>query len=394
MNAERQVDILMRGAVEVVDPALLESKIAQSLKTGVPLTVKLGLDPSAPDIHLGHTVVLEKLRQFQDLGHQVVLLIGDFTGQVGDPTDKNAVRRQLSADVVARFAETYVDQAAKVLDRDRIVLRRNSEWLAPLTFSEIITVMSRLTLARLLERDDFHRRVTEHLPLHLHELMYPLMQGYDSIALHADVELGGTDQRFNIMTARQLQEAWGQPPEVAVFMPLLEGLDGVRKMSKSLGNYVGVTEPPALMFGKVMSIPDPLIVRWGTLLLGWSPERSEGVEGAGWRRLKAELAYAITERYWGTEEADRAAAGFDRTFREGEVPLDAVPVPLPTVPGSSVDLVARLPGIASRGEARRLIQQGGVVVDDVRLTVESTPSVTVGSWVRVGRHRFFRFEEA
>jgi tyrosyl-tRNA synthetase len=395
VNVDRQLDVLLRGTVEVVDAESLARKLHRAHAAGRPLTVKLGLDPSAPDIHLGHTVVLEKLRQFQEFGHRVVLLIGDFTGRVGDPTDKSATRRQLTEDEVAEFARTYVDQATKVLDPRRITVRYNSEWLAPLTFQDLIRLMAHVTLARLLEREDFHRRMAEHLPLHLHELLYPLMQGYDSVALAADVELGGNDQRFNIMTARQLQQAYGQEPEVAMFLPLLEGTDGVKKMSKSLGNYVGITDPPFEMFGKVMSIPDGLVGRWGTLLLSWPADKTMGATGPAARALKAELAEALVARFWDAVAAAEARAAFDRTFKNREIPADATPVALPAErPTAAVDLVAALPGIASRGEARRLLSQNAVEVDGRRIGPGDMVEVTAGSWVRVGRHRFFRFGEA
>jgi tyrosyl-tRNA synthetase len=397
LNVSRQMAVLMRGTLEVVDPPALEQKLIRAEKTGRPLVVKLGLDPSAPDIHLGHTVVLEKLRQFQDFGHQVVLLIGDFTGRVGDPTDKSATRRQLSAAEVEAFARTYVDQAVKVLDPTRLVVRYNSEWLGRLTLEDLVHLMAQMTLARLLEREDFRRRLETHAPLHLHELLYPLMQGYDSVALGADVELGGSDQRFNIMTARQIQAAYGQEPEVGMFMPLLEGLDGIRKMSKSFGNYVGVTEPPAEMFGKIMSIPDGLVGRWGTLLLGWAPERAEGISGPAARDLKADLAEELVRRFWSDADAKAARDAFDATFRAGAVPATAVPVALPSPAGTAiaaVDLVAGLPGVPSRSEARRLLEQHAVTVDGRRLALDDRVAVRPGSWVRVGRHRFYRFEEA
>jgi tyrosyl-tRNA synthetase len=394
VNVDREMGILLTGTEEVVEPDSLARKLIRSAQTGQPLTVKLGLDPNAPDIHLGHTVVLEKLRQFQELGHQVVLLIGDFTGRVGDPTDKTATRKQLTTEQVDAFASTYVEQAVKVLDSERLSVRHNSEWLAPLSLAQLVELMAQVTLARILEREDFRRRMAEHLPLHLHELLYPLMQGYDSVALRADVELGGTDQRFNIMTARQLQEAYGQEPEVAMFMPILEGTDGVKKMSKSLGNYVGIAEPPGEMFGKIMSIPDGLISRWGTLLLGWPADRTALAQGPALRELKAELAHDLTQRFWGPEPAAEARSAFDRTFRSGEVPRDATPLPLPAggPEVAALDLVAGLPGVPSRGEARRLLGQGAVTVDGRRVALEDRVVIGAGSWIRLGRHRFFRFE--
>lgn len=392
MDVESQLDLLCRGTAEVVQREALGRKLVEASQTHRPLIVKLGLDPTAPDIHLGHTVVLEKLRQFQQLGHQVVLLIGDFTGQVGDPTDRSATRKQLTPETVERFARTYVDQASRILDRTRLAVRYNSEWLAPLNFSQLIQLMAQMTLARVLEREDFRRRFSEHMPLHLHELLYPLMQGYDSVALMADVELGGTDQRFNIMTARQIQEAYGQTPEVAVLLPILEGTDGVRKMSKSASNYIGITEPPLEMYGKVMSIPDSLIDRWGTLLLGWQPDANETLHP---RDRKAQLAAALVGRFWGQDQADAATRRWDETFRQGQVPQDAQSVGLKPEWASGVsaiELVAALPGVLSKGEARRLLSQGAVTLDGLRLGKDQTVSVGDQSWIRLGRHRFFRVQ--
>ncbi|MCL5117076.1 MAG: tyrosine--tRNA ligase [Firmicutes bacterium] len=395
-DIQSQVDWLLNGTDDVVSRELLAQKLERSQKTGKPLIVKLGVDPTAPDIHLGHTVVLEKLRQFQELGHQVVFLIGDMTGRIGDPTGRSEARRQLSPTDVDAFAKTYVAQAGRVLDPDRLMLRYNSEWLEPLNLSALIQLMSQMTLARILERDDFHDRFAQHYPIHLHELLYPLMQAYDSVALKADVELGGTDQRFNILTARQIQEAYGLEPEVGIFMPLLEGTDGVRKMSKSVGNYIGIEEPPDEIFGKVMSIPDELMPRWFQLLLG---ERADYVNervaaGENPRNLKAELGQRIVTRFWSSQDAAQARENFDRTFRHREVPEDA-----PTISYAdelanigALDLVASLPGMPSRQEARRLLQQGAVTVDGERVDMASTLHLKPGSWIKVGKRRYFRVQ--
>lgn len=388
------VDWLTNGADDVVSRELLARKLEQSKRTHQPLIVKLGVDPTAPDIHLGHTVVLEKLRQFQELGHQVVFLIGDMTGRIGDPSGRSDTRKQLSKEDVEAFAKTYVAQAGRVLDPDRLILRYNSEWLEPLNLSGLLHLMSQVTLARILERDDFHARYTEHLPIHLHELMYPLMQAYDSVALRADVELGGTDQRFNILTARQIQEAYGLEPEVGLFMPLLEGTDGVRKMSKSLGNYIGVEEPCEEIFGKVMSIPDELMSRWYQLLLGEPPQyvASREASGENPRDIKARLAYRLVARFWGDNAAQRSQEQFDRTFREREVPDDAPVIPYREEFQSveALNLVASLPGIPSRQEARRLLTQGAVTTDGQRLEMGTQVSLQPGSWIKVGKRRYFR----
>ncbi|HBQ94720.1 MAG TPA: tyrosine--tRNA ligase [Sulfobacillus sp.] len=394
LDVDQQLQWLMQGTEDVVSPSQLRDKLEKSQQTGVPLRVKLGVDPTAPDIHLGHTVVLEKLRQFQELGHDVIFLVGDMTGRIGDPTNRASTRKQLSADDVREFSQTYVEQAKKVLDPDRLTLHYNSEWLEPMRLAEIIRLMAQMTVARILERDDFHDRLTEHVPIYLHELLYPLMQAYDSVALRADVELGGTDQRFNIMTARQIQEAFGLPPEVGMFLPILEGTDGVRRMGKSLGNYVGINESPQEMFGKIMSIPDTLITRWAVLLVGEDKEKWEyRVKTENPRDVKADLARRVVARFWSSADADEAQAQFDRTFREHQVPDDMPVVDLPEDPWHvpAIELVAHLPGMPSKQEARRLLQQGAVSVDGSKVAIEDTVQVRHDSWVRVGRRRFYRF---
>ncbi|POB09465.1 tyrosine--tRNA ligase [Sulfobacillus sp. hq2] len=393
-DIHKQLDWLISGTDDVVSPALLKEKLEKSQATGRPLTVKLGVDPTAPDIHLGHTVVIEKLRQFQELGHTVVFLIGDMTGRIGDPTDRAATRKQLTADEVKAFAATYIEQARKILDADRLTLRYNSEWLEPMQLADTIRLMGQMTIARLLERDDFHNRFTEHVPIYFHELLYPLMQGYDSVALKADVELGGTDQRFNIMTARQIQEAYGLEPEVGIFLPILEGTDGVRRMGKSLGNYVGISEPPEEMYGKIMSIPDTLITRWAMLLLGenrtvWE----ERVQSENPRDVKADLAKRLVTRFAGEDAAVAAQEAFDRKFREHQVPEDMPSVAMPSNPWqvSAIECVAAMPDVPSKQEARRLLQQGAVVLDGNRLAVTDVLSIAAGSWMRIGRRRYYRF---
>lgn len=396
LDIHQQVEWLIQGTEDVVSPSQLKEKLEKSLHTGIPLTVKLGVDPTAPDIHLGHTVVLEKLRQFQELGHRVVFLIGDMTGRIGDPTDRAATRKQLSAEDVRSFAQSYVDQAKKVLDPDRLILHYNSEWLEPMQLTDIIRLMAQTTVARILERDDFHNRLTEHVPIHLHELLYPLMQAYDSVALKADVELGGTDQRFNIMTARQIQEAFGLEPEIGIFLPILEGTDGIRRMGKSLGNYVGISEPPSEVFGKIMSIPDSLITRWAVLLLGEDENtwrRRLQIDNP--RNVKADLANRIVARFWGQGKANEAQQQFDRTFREHQVPDGTPLVDIPDDPWhiSAIELVASLPDIPSKQEARRMLQQGAVSMDGCKIGLTDNVTVKPGSWIRVGRRRYFRFRK-
>jgi tyrosyl-tRNA synthetase len=384
----------MQGTDDVISPSQLRDKLEKSQQTGVPLRVKLGVDPTAPDIHLGHTVVLEKLRQFQELGHDVIFLVGDMTGRIGDPTLRTSTRKQLSADDVREFSRTYVEQAKKILDPDRLTLHYNSEWLEPMRLADMIRLMAQITVARILERDDFHNRLTEHIPIYLHELLYPIMQAYDSVALRADVELGGTDQRFNIMTARQIQEAFGLLPEVGMFLPILEGIDGIRRMGKSLGNYVGINEPPQDMFGKIMSIPDLLITRWAVLLLGEDAETWESrIATENPRDVKADLAHRITARFWGQEMADEAQDQFNRTFREHQIPDDMPVIDLPEDPWliAAIELVAGLPDMPSKQQARRMLQQGAVIVDGSKIAIFDTVTVRHDSWVRVGRRRYYRF---
>ncbi len=399
---EEQLERLRRGVAEIISEAELADKLRRSRAEGRPLLVKLGLDPSAPDLHLGHTVVLRKLRQFQDLGHRVVCLIGDFTGRVGDPSGKSETRRQLSEEEVRANAETYRRQVFKILDPERTVIDFNSRWLAPLTFADVVLLASRVTVARLLERDDFAARYREGRPIHLHEFFYPLMQGYDSVALRADVELGGTDQRFNLMMARHIQREYGQEPEVAVLTPIVEGLDGVQKMSKSLGNYIGITEPPDEMYGKTMSIPDTLIVRYlehFTDVPLAEIRRMEADMAAGRlnpRDAKMRLAREIVTLYHGADAARRAEEGFVRRFRLGELPEEMAEVRLSPdeFPGGRVwlpRLLVRCGLVPSTSEGRRKVLEGAVRLDGERLSDPAAEvAVTDGLVLQVGKRRVAR----
>src|SRR5574337_948365 len=325
-QAYEQLCALRRGVVEIMSEAELLGKLERSLRTGVPLRIKLGADPSAPDLHLGHTVVLRKLRQFQDLGHQVIFLIGDFTGMIGDPTGRSETRKPLSAEEIRANAETYTRQIFKILDPRQTEIRFNSEWLGRMSFAQVIRLAAQYTVARLLERDDFEKRYREGRPIGVHEFLYPLAQGYDSVVLKADVELGGTDQKFNLLVGRELQRAYGLEPQVALITPLLEGTDGVQKMSKSLGNYIGIDEPAREVYGKAMSIPDELIVKYAELVAGMAPEAVEAMsEGLKCgvvhpRTAKAELAGKLVALYRGERAAEEAAVEFDRIFREKKLP--------------------------------------------------------------------------
>jgi tyrosyl-tRNA synthetase len=391
---------LRRGTVDIVSAEELEQKLLRSESTGRPLVVKLGADPSAPDLHLGHSVVLRKLRQFQDFGHLVVFLIGDFTGRVGDPTGRAEARRPLTSEEVLANARTYQEQVFRILDPERTSVRFNSSWLESLRLADLVHLMATTTVARMLEREDFRQRFHEERPIHLHEFLYPLMQGYDSVALAADVEMGGQDQRFNILMARQVMRAFGQEPEVGLFMPLLVGLDGVQKMSKSLGNYVGITEPPGEMFGKLMSLPDNLMPEYFRLLTDIPEEEIEAMGRAmAERRLnprdaKVRLGKAIVAQYHGRAQAERAAQEFLRVFSAREVPQDLPEVPCPRRPVRLPRFLAEIGVVASAQEARRLMEQGAVEVEGVRYR---DPGAEVllqpGSVVRVGRRRFVRLRE-
>ena len=389
---------LCRGTERVVSVEELGLRLGTARSEGRPLCVKLGLDPSAPDIHLGHTVVLRKLRDFQDLGHRAVIVIGDFTGRIGDPSGRGETRRALNADEVARNAATYVRQLHKILDPARTEVRFNAEWLAPLDFAAVCELAAKATVARVLERDDFARRFREGRPIHLHEFFYALMQGYDSVALRADVELGGSDQTFNLMMAREIQRDYGQPPEIALITPLLVGLDGVQKMSKSLGNYVGIDEPADTIFGKLMSLPDPLVrpyfLACTRVPLEEVDRLSRGVETGDVhpRDAKLGLAEAVVALYHGAAAATAAREEFLRVFSRRETPSE---VPERALPGgwsgSAVDLLTALGLAPSRSEARRLVQQGAVEVGGGRVTDPlAEVGVADGALVRAGKRAFCR----
>lgn len=397
-QAYEQLCAIRRGAVEIMSDAELLEKLERSLRTGIPLRVKLGADPSAPDLHLGHTVVLRKLRQFQDFGHQVIFLIGDFTGMIGDPTGRSETRRPLSVEEVQANADTYKRQIFRILDEGRTEIRFNSEWLSRMDFAGVIRLAAQYTVARLLERDDFQKRYREGRPIGVHEFLYPLAQGYDSVVLRADVELGGTDQKFNLLVGRELQRAYGQEPQVALITPLIEGTDGVQKMSKSLGNYIGIDEPAREVYGKAMSIPDELIVKYAELVAGMLPEAVETMnEGLKLgtlhpRAAKAEVAGKLVALYRGEQAAEEAALEFDRMFRDKRLP-DEISLFAVEDERSAVDLVWLIKesgGTKSLSEARRLIRQGGVSLDGQVVRDESARvSLDCEHLLKVGK-RFFR----
>ena len=404
MDIDAQAAALRRGVVGVTPEGGLEEKLALATREKRPLVIKLGLDPTAPDIHLGHAVVLRKLRQFQDLGHQVVVIIGDFTAMIGDPSGRNEMRRQLSREEVRANAQTYADQYCRILDPARTSVRFNSEWLGELTFFDVIRLAGKLTVARIMERDDFARRFREQHPIGLHELLYPLCQAYDSVAIKADIEMGGTDQMFNILTGRDLQSQLGQPPQVALFMPLLVGLDGVEKMSKSLGNYVGVSDPPNEMFGKLMSIPDTLMLTYFELATEvdmaearvWVDEALTGRTNP--KDVKRRLAREIVAIYHGAVAAQEADAEFERVHARREAPTE---IPERSVPCDAVRegrvwicrLLAAVGFAKGTGEARRLVLQGGVSIGGQRVPspdAEFPLAELEGSVLQVGNRHFVR----
>jgi tyrosyl-tRNA synthetase len=373
----------------------LQAKLERSEATGHPLRVKLGLDPTAPDLHLGHTVVLNKLRQLQDLGHHVIFLIGDFTALIGDPTGRNSTRPPLTPDEIAQNAETYFRQASLVLDPERTEIRRNSEWCEALGAQGMIRLAAQSTVARMLERDDFTKRYKSGTPISVHEFLYPLMQGYDSVVLKADLELGGTDQKFNLLMGRELQRNAGQAPQCVLTMPLLEGLDGVEKMSKSKGNYIGIAESADDMFGKLMSISDTLMWRYFLLLSFRSEAEIQSLKvaaqvGRNPRDIKVELAQEIVTRFHSSALAEQALATFEARFKQGEIPQDLEPIHLPAGPYSIGQLLKECGLVSSGSEANRNIEQGGVRINGERVS-DRGQQVASGDFVlQVGKRRFAR----
>jgi tyrosyl-tRNA synthetase len=382
---QRQSRILLRGTVEVITDEELARKLSESLRSGRPLRVKAGFDPTAPDLHLGHTVLLHKLKQFEDLGHEVTFLIGDYTAMIGDPTGVSETRKALSREQVLKNAETYKEQVFKVLDPEKTAVRFNSEWLNPLSGLDFIKLGSLMTVARMLERDDFQKRYQERRPVGIHEFYYPLIQGYDSVALKADVELGGTDQKFNLLVGRELQRAWGMEPQVVMTLPLLEGTDGIRKMSKTYGNVVALKDAPAEMFGKMMSIPDSILMKYYELL---TDQDLETIAGMHPMEAKLKLAATVVGRYHSARAAAEAREDFDRKFRKrGYAATDAASVFDRDV--SVVEVLSRLGLVKSKSEARRLIEQGAVDIDDQRVT-DSQYTLSGGRSyrIKVGKRRF------
>lgn len=396
---KEQLEIVKRGSVEILLEEELLARLRRSVEKGVPLKIKAGFDPTAPDLHLGHTVLIRKMKQFQDLGHEVIFLIGDFTSLIGDPSGKNELRKPLTKEQVGANAQTYQRQIFKILNPNKTRVVYNSEWMEKMSITAMIQLCARYTVARMLERDDFSKRYSQQQPIAIHEFIYPLVQGYDSVALHADVELGGTDQKFNLLVGRELQRDFGQEPQVVMTMPLLEGLDGVNKMSKSLNNYVGIDEPPQEIYGKIMSITDELMLRYYELVSEISLERLKEVK-QGLRdetvhpmSAKRDLARELVKSFHGEAEAAEAEKKFDTYFREKQIPEDVVSKSL-NVEGDRIwicKLLSQIEMVGSNSEARRLIRQGGVKINSEKVVDENLEIMTKGEvFIQVGPRRVAR----
>ncbi len=398
MTPEEQLDLLSRGATDVVVPDELLSK----LKEGQPLRIKYGADPSAPDLHLGHSVPLRRLKQFQELGHQVIFIIGDYTGRIGDPSGRTKTRPMLTEKEIEHNAATYVEQVGNILDVDKVEIVYNSQWFGQMNASDLLALASHYTVARMLERDDFALRMNKGMPISILETLYPLIQGYDSVAMEADVEIGGSDQLFNFLVGRDIMRAYGLTPQVVMTWPLLVGTDGQQKMSKSLGNYIGITEPPGEMFGKLMSIPDELMPQYYELLLEKTPSEVQQLQEAIQsgqlhpREAKADLAEAVAAMYHDADAAEEARAEFDQVFAERQLPTEIphLTLSLKDLPGrtiGTVELVLAAGFADSKGEARRLIRQGAVSINDEVVSDEMAQlEVATGDILRVGKRRFAR----
>lgn len=394
-TVEEQMKIIKKGVDKIVNEEELMNKLERASRNNESLTIKLGLDPSAPDIHLGHAVVLRKIKQMQDLGHKAVIVIGDFTGKIGDPTGKAKGRKALSEEEVQRNAQTYKEQIFKILDVDKTEVRFNSEWLGKITFDKVIELASTITVARMLERDDFQNRYKNNIPIGVHEFFYPLMQAYDSVELKADIELGGTDQTFNILMGRTLQKYMGQESQIAMFMPILEGLDGIEKMSKSLGNYIGVNEPANIMFKKVMEIPDALIIKYFELATDVHPDEIDRIKkdldrGKNPRDIKFELAKIITALYHSELEVKEAIEFYDLAFRKKDIPDNITEIELESdILMNLIPILVQNNIIPSKSEFKRLIAQGGVRVNQEKINDMDFKLIN-NDVIKIGKKKFIR----
>lgn len=394
-TVEEQMKIIKKGVEKIVNEEELMNKLERASRNNESLTIKLGLDPSAPDIHLGHAVVLRKIKQMQDLGHKAVIVIGDFTGKIGDPTGKAKGRKSLSEEEVQRNAQTYKEQIFKILDVDKTEVRFNSEWLGKITFDKVIELASTITVARMLERDDFQNRYKNNIPIGVHEFFYPLMQAYDSVELKADIELGGTDQTFNILMGRTLQKYMGQESQIAMFMPILEGLDGIEKMSKSLGNYIGVNEPANIMFKKVMEIPDALIIKYFELATDVHPDEIDRIKkdldrGKNPRDIKFELAKIITALYHSELEVKEAIEFYDLAFSKKDIPDNIPEIELESnILMNLIPILVQNNIISSKSEFKRLIAQGGVRVNQEKINDMDFKLIN-NDVIKIGKKKFIR----
>ncbi|HBE9437009.1 tyrosyl-tRNA ligase [Clostridioides difficile] len=397
-SIDEQMRIIMKGVDDLIDEKELREKLIKSEKEGKPMIVKLGLDPSAPDIHLGHTVVLRKMKQLQDLGHQIVIIIGDFTGKIGDPTGKSKARKALTTEQVLANAKTYEEQIFKVLDKEKTIVRFNSEWLAKLNFEDVIKLAATITVARMLEREDFKKRYEGQMPISVHEFFYPLMQAYDSIALEADIELGGTDQRFNLLMGRSLQREFGMESQIVIMMPLIEGLDGKEKMSKSLGNYIGIDEEAGIMYQKSMEIPDELIIKYYNLVTDVHPDEVKKIESqlkdgsVNPRDIKMNLAREIVTLYHGEESAREAEERFKSVFQKGQIPEDIQTIQVKEDGFDLIEVLVVNEIVKSKSEVRRLASQGGVKVNGEKVEDLSTIVKESELVVQIGKKKFVKIE--
>lgn len=394
ITIQEQIKIIAKGAAEVINIEDLEKKLIEAQKENRGLIVKLGLDPSAPDIHLGHAVVLRKMKQIQDLGHKVVIIIGDFTGMIGDPTGKSKTRKQLTSEEVLENAKTYERQIFKILDKSKTELRFNSEWLSKLNFKEVIELAGKYTVARMLEREDFKNRFNNQLSIGIHEFCYPLMQGFDSVEINADIELGGTDQRFNVLMGRTLQKDYGKEPQVALFMPLLEGIDGVEKMSKSLGNYIGINESAKDIYVKTMQVPDNLIIKYFELATDIHPDYIEKIKaelnsGVNPRDIKMRLAKEVTSLYQGEANAQLAEEHFKSLFQKNEIPEDILELEIAAAT-SLIEVITNSKLVPSKSEARRLIAQGGVKINGEKAEDINKNDLKNKDIIQIGKRKFLR----
>ncbi|MFA7362031.1 MAG: tyrosine--tRNA ligase [Candidatus Kapaibacterium sp.] len=397
LSLNEQMDILRKGTVEIIPGEELEKKIEKAIKTRKPLNVKLGCDPSVPDLHIGHSVVLNKLREFQDLGHTAILIVGDYTGMIGDPSGKKKTRPQLTFEETRENGKSYFEQASHILDKDKTKIVYNSEWLSKLDLKELISILGKFTVQRILERDDFTNRMRDQVEVSMHELLYPIMQGYDSYAIDADVELGGTDQKFNNLVGRDMQKRFGKDPQIVMLMPLLEGTDGSEKMSKSLNNYIGISEEPKDIFGKTMSIPDVLIYKYFTLATRLTPKELQEIKRelvdpeTNPRNLKRRLGFELVKLYYNEEVAKQSIEEFDRIFIKKEVPDDIPEISLKEKDVKLINLIVANKMADSNAAARRLIEQGGVTIngekiEDFNLILNYTEDFVL----KVGKRKFLK----